>query len=185
MKNLALKASIAIVSLIGLNAAQAADGQITFNGTVVTSSCKIQVGDNATTSTLNLNKVATSQLKAQGDKSGRMGFKVSVYDCATSGAGIPTQVGLTFEPGASVNPVTHQLTAGSAAGAATGVEIAILNDKQEKILLGQPHASSNSQFVPITDGKAVLNYSAEYVAATDTVTAGSMSATLAYSLTYP
>lgn len=181
-KKFALKASLVLASLLGLGAAHAADGTISFKGEVVTSTCEIDVGNS--TSTLELNKVATSQLKAPGDKSGRMGFKVSITKCG-SGADAPTQIGLTFEPGASVNPATNQLTAGTAAGAATGVEIAILNDQQEKILLGMPHASSKSQFAPIQAGNAVLNYSAEYVATAATVTAGPVNATLTYSLTYP
>lgn len=186
MKNFALKASIAMASILGLNAAQAADGTINFTGDVITSTCKVDAG--STTASLALPKVATSQLATVGATNGRTGFKISVTDCATTGTGIPTQVGVAFESGPSVNPATGQLTAGAAAGAAKGVEIAILNDEQVKIKLGDPQATSNSKLATIgTDGKAVFNYSAEYIATATgaDLTAGPLSASLTYSLTYP
>ncbi len=184
MKKLALKASIALASIAALGSVHAADGTITFTGDVVTSTCTVEAGGSSLT--VPLGSVSNKNLKAIGDKAGRTGFSVSVSGCATTGTGAPTQIGLAFEPGASVNPVTNQLTAGTGADKATGVEIAVLNDKHEKILLGKPMVDSKSQFVTLSaDGKATLNYSAEYVATSATVTPGKVAAALTYSLTYP
>lgn len=186
MKKSALKASIVIASILGLNAAHAADGSIDFTGEVITSTCKVDTGGSA--ASVPLNKVATSQFTSAGSTQGRQGFKISVMDCATTGTGVPTQVGVDFESGPSVNPLTGQLTAGTAADAAQGVEIAVLDDVQQKIMLGQKRDATKARFATIgTDGKAVLQYSAEYVATATgaNLKAGKLNATLTYSLTYP
>ncbi|CAB5715497.1 Fimbria A protein precursor [Delftia tsuruhatensis] len=184
-KKIALKASIAIASILALGAAQAqtavTSGKIDFTGEVITSTCEIDVANSF--KKLDLQKMSATQLKDAGSTGGRKAFHVKITKCGTGGS--PAQVGLDFENGAFVNPVTGRLTAGS--GSAKGVEIALLNDKYEHIKIGAQQADQKSQFVDInkTTGEAVLHYSAEYVGTGETVTPGTLITSVTYSLTYP
>lgn len=193
MNHRALQASIAALTLMGLNAAHASDGTIQFTGEVTTSTCKVDAAD--ANQTVALPKASTSQLSSPGAVTGRVGFSMRVTGCTLDAAGpgpvAPVQrVSVAFEPGPNVNTVTGRLKpiAGTAAApAASGVEIALLNDQQEHIFIGASPTTSKSQFVPIdtaTTGEATLNFSAEYVASSATVTSGTMNSAVTYSLVY-
>lgn len=183
-KTFALKASIALASILGLGAAHAqavTSGKIDFTGEVITSTCEIDVANSF--KKLELQKMSASQLKDAGSTAGRKAFHVKITKCGTTGT--PAQVGLDFENGSFVNPVTGRLTAGT--GTAKGVEIALLNDKYEHIKIGAEQAGQKSQLVDIdkTTGEATLNYSAEYVGTGAAITPGTLITAVTYSLTYP
>ncbi|MBN3787641.1 fimbrial protein [Burkholderia sp. Ac-20353] len=160
--------------------AHAADGTITINGSIVASTCKINGGSgNVTVPLPSLRSTALSSVGAVG---GRTPFTLSLTDCTTSD-GSPMKVGAYFEPGSSVDLASGRLNADTGADAATGVQINLLNDQQQQIKVGSA-GNQNSQLVDIgTDGKATLNYFAEYYAS-DAVTAGAVNSRVQYSLTY-
>ncbi|WP_241026131.1 type 1 fimbrial protein [Burkholderia sp. Tr-20390] len=181
-KNL-ISVMLASVSIVAASAAYASDGTITINGSVVSSTCKINGGQGDVT--VNLPKVATTALPAPGTVAGRTPFTLALTNC-TTGNGNPTKVGVAFEAGANVDQATGRLTldAGTeAAPAASNVEINVLNDRQQPIKVGF-QGDQGSQMVAIGgDGSATLNYFAEYYA-NGAVTAGAANSKVQYSLTY-
>lgn len=175
--------------------AHAAEGTITFTGSVVASTCKINGGANDLT--VPLPRAATNQLATVGATAGRTPFTLALSGCTTDKKGedgetviaAPVKkVSVAFEPGPNVDLGSGRLKL-TGADAATGVQIGILNDKYEPIKIG---AESSTQGVQIADidtaiggaGTATLQFAAQYVA-TGPVTGGSANSFVTYSLTYP
>lgn len=186
--------SAAALAFVAMNA-HAAEGTITFTGSVVASTCKINGGANDLT--VPLPRAATNQLATVGATAGRTPFTLALSGCTTDKKGedgetviaAPVKkVSVAFEPGPNVDLGSGRLKI-TGADAATGVQIGILNDKYEPIKIG---AESSTQGVQIADidtaiggaGTATLQFAAQYVA-TGPVTGGSANSFVTYSLTYP
>ncbi|WP_175793989.1 fimbrial protein [Burkholderia ambifaria] len=194
MKKLAMMMSAAGFAFVAMNAAHAGDGTITFTGSVVASTCKINGGTNDLT--VALPKASTNQLASTGATAGRTPFTLALSGCATDKTEgentIPApvkKVSVAFEPGPNVNLATGHLKP-TGADAAKGVEIAILNDKYAPIKIGAASSAQNAQTVDIDTaeggtGAATLQFAAEYVATGDAVSGGSMNSFVTYSLIYP
>ncbi|WP_176114471.1 fimbrial protein [Burkholderia cepacia] len=178
----ALSMLMAAAGLAAASAAHASDGTITISGNVIASTCKVSNGTGGNIS-VTLPKIGTNTLATPSSVAGRTPFSVKLEGC-TMGGDNPTKVGVFFEAGANVNPETGRLTLDKGTGKATNVEINVLNDEQKPIRVGD-EGNQNSQRVDITaDGKATLNYFAEYYA-TGAATPGSADSRVQYSLTYP
>ncbi|HEF4733197.1 fimbrial protein [Burkholderia multivorans] len=183
------------LAFVAMNAAHAGDGTITFQGSVVASTCKINGGNNDLT--VQLPRAATNQLASVGATAGRTPFTLALSGCTTDKKGedgqtvIPApvkKVSVAFEPGPNVNLGSGRLTL-MGADAAKGVEIAILNDKYEPVKIGADSALQGVQVADIDTaldgaGTATLQFAAQYVA-TGPVTGGSANSFVTYSLTYP
>ncbi|WP_321872697.1 fimbrial protein [Burkholderia ubonensis] len=180
MKKITMMMSAAGLAIMAMNAAHASDGTITFNGSVVATTCKINGGNGDVT--VNLPKVGANTLAAAGATAGRTPFTLALTGC-TPGEGNPAKVGVVFESGANVDQTTGRLNLDAGTGAATNLQINVLNAQQQPIKVGFP-GDQNSQVVAIgTDGSATLNYFAEYYA-TGTAKAGAANSKVQYSLTY-
>ncbi|MBF5011525.1 fimbrial protein [Burkholderia pseudomultivorans] len=195
MNKYSLLMSAAGLALFAMNAAHASDGTITFTGSVVASTCKINGGTNDLT--VPLPRTATNQLSSVGATAGRTPFTLALSGCTTDKKDddgttvIPApvkKVSVAFEPGPNVNLESGRLTL-TGDDAATGVEIGILNDKYQPVKIG---AESSTQGVQVADidtalggaGTATLQFAAQYVAV-GPVTAGPANSFVTYSLTYP
>ncbi|AJY09384.1 type 1 fimbrial protein [Burkholderia dolosa] len=184
---------IAAAPLATVNLAHASDGTINFTGSVVSSTCKVSGGSDLSVA---LPKASTSQFTGVGSTAGRTPFKLTVSGCATDKAGeggtvsAPVKkVSIAFEPGPNVDIGTGRLNL-TGTDAAKGIQIAVLNDKYEDIKLGAESSAQNVQTVAIDTavggtGSATLQFAAQYVATSDTVTAGSANSFVTYSLVYP
>ncbi|NTZ09172.1 fimbrial protein [Burkholderia metallica] len=195
MKKTTLMMSMFGLACIATDTAYASDGTINFTGSVVASTCKINGGTNDLT--VPLPKASTNQLASVGATAGRTPFTLTLSGCATdqkpeTGDPIPApvkKVSVAFEPGPNVDLATGRLKL-SGADAASGVQIAILNDKYEPIKIG---AESSAQGVQVADidtavggtGTATLQFAAQYVATSATVSGGSANSYVTYSLVYP
>ncbi|VWD47677.1 fimbrial protein [Burkholderia contaminans] len=194
-----MKKTTLMMSMFGLacaaaNTAQASDGTINFTGSIVASTCKINGGTNDLT--VALPKASTNQLTAVGATAGRTPFKLTLSGCATDQkAGETTtpapvkKVSVAFEPGPNVDLATGRLNL-TGTGAAGGVQIAILNDKYAPIKIGAESSAQGVQTVDIDTavggtGSATLQFAAQYVATSSTVTGGSANSSVTYSLVYP
>ncbi|MFP3507504.1 fimbrial protein [Burkholderia sp. SIMBA_062] len=177
----ALSMILAAAGLAAASAAHASDGTITFTGSIIASTCKVSNGSGGAIPVA-LPKIGTNTLAAAGTTAGRTPFSVMLEGC-TSGGANPTKVGVVFESGSNVNQSTGRLTLDGGADAASNVEISVLNDKQSPIKIGAM-GDQGGQLVDIAaDGKATLNYFAEYYA-TAAATAGQANSKVQYSLTY-
>ncbi|UQN71424.1 type 1 fimbrial protein [Burkholderia multivorans] len=194
MTKYSLLTAAAGLAFVVMNAAHASEGTITFQGSVVASTCKINGGTNDLT--VQLPRAATNQLATVGATAGRTPFTLALSGCTTDKKGedgttvIPApvkKVSVAFEPGPTVNGNGRLKLTGD--DAAKGVEIAILNDKYQPIKIG---ADTGMQGVQVADidtaldgtGTATLQFAAQYVA-TGPVTGGSANSNVTYSLTYP
>jgi len=177
----ALSMLMAAAGLAAASAAHASDGTITITGSVIASTCKVSNGTGGNIA-VTLPKIGTNTLAAAGSTAGRTPFSVMLEGC-TMGGENPTKVGVVFESGSNVNQSTGRLTLDAGANSASNIEINVLNDKQSPIKLGAM-GEQNSQLIDIAaDGKATLNYFAEYYA-TGAATAGQANSKVQYSLTY-
>ncbi|UEP25798.1 fimbrial protein [Burkholderia ambifaria] len=196
-----MKKTTLMVSMFGLacaaaSTAQASDGTITFTGAIVASTCKINGGTNDLA--VSLPKASTNQLTDAGATAGRTPFTLTLSGCTIDKAGeegkdpIPApvkKVSVAFEPGPNVDIATGRLKL-TGADAAGGVQIAILNDKYEPIKIGAESSAQGVQTVDIDTavggtGTATLQFAAQYVATSASVTGGSASSSVTYSLVYP
>ncbi|MGO4152631.1 fimbrial protein [Cupriavidus sp. YAF13] len=183
MKSKILAITLATAGLMtAAGSAQAADGTITFTGSVIASTCKINAGTNDLA--VALPRVSTTTLAKAGATAGRTPFVLSLTGCAVT-EGAPTKVSVSFEPGTTVNASTGRLKL-QGTDAASNVEIGILNDQSMPIKVGAASADQNSQTVVIDSktGVANMSYAAEYTA-TGLATAGTANSFVQYTLMYP
>ncbi|MGZ2749395.1 fimbrial protein [Burkholderia stagnalis] len=161
--------------------ASAADGTITFNGSVTAQTCTINGnGSNSNNFNVTLPNVSTSALSIAGQPAGRTYFSISLTSCTPQSGNVHAY----FEPGPTVNTATGNLILN--AGGATNVEIGLLNKDANytAIKLGAADASQNSKSAPISaTGTALLEYYAQYVS-TGAATAGAATSSVMYSLVY-
>ncbi|HDR9756252.1 TPA: fimbrial protein [Burkholderia cepacia] len=161
--------------------ASAADGTITFNGSVTAQTCTIN-GNGSGSNNFNvpLQSVSTSALATAGQYANRTPFNIALTACTPASGNVHTY----FEPGPTVDTATGNLIL--AAGGATNVEIQLLNGDgtYSPIRIGAADASQNSKSVAISStGTATLNYYAQYFA-TGAATAGAATSSVMYSLVY-
>ncbi|KWA15782.1 fimbrial protein [Burkholderia cepacia] len=159
--------------------ASAADGTITFNGSVTAQTCTIN-GNGSGSNNFNvaLQSVSTSALTTAGQYANRTPFNIALTACTPASGNVHTY----FEPGPTVDTATGNLIL--TAGGATNVEIGLLNGDYTPIVLGAPDASQNSKSTAISAaGTATLKYYAQYVA-TGAATAGAATSSVMYSLIY-
>ncbi|KVD61998.1 pilus assembly protein FimA [Burkholderia ubonensis] len=176
----------AVLALVAAAApAMAADGEIAFNGKVLSTTCTIAAGGGASggkNMTVKLPSVSASALANAGDVAGRTPFSIQLSGCT----GDSTKVSTVFEAGSTVDSASGRLnlvSAGAEDTVASNVQINLLNDAQEPIKAGLAGSQQNSQVVALKDGGATLNYYAEYYA-TGKSTAGSANSRVQYSLDY-
>ncbi|RQH03597.1 fimbrial protein [Paraburkholderia dinghuensis] len=175
-----LSTAAAVVGLFAIApAAQAYDGEITFNGMVTALTCTINNG--TPDFTVQMPYVSTTSLAAEGNTAGRTPFSIALTDCTPTDAG--HTVATFFEPGSTVNPATNQLFT---ARAGSNVELRLLNaGDYSKILAGAAAGSQNSApFALDASGNATMNYYVEYVAVGGAATPGDASSSIFYTVTY-
>ncbi|MGU7884104.1 fimbrial protein [Burkholderia sp. AW50-3] len=164
--------------------AMAADGEISFNGKVLSTTCTIGAGGGATGNknlTVKLPGVSASSLANSGDVAGRTPFSIQLSGCT----GDSTKVSTVFEAGDTVDTASGRLNLVKSGTdpVATNVQINLLNDSQKPIKAGVAGAQQGSQVVALKDGGATLNYYAEYYA-TGKAAAGTANSRIQYSLDY-
>lgn len=169
------------VAALAPQAANAVDGTITINGTIVSNTCKVGTGS-PNNFTVTLPTVSTSAFTAAGNVAGATAFSIAVTGCTSS-----TKVTTYFEPGTTVDIATGNLIN---SGTATNVEAQLLNGAGgslaafSAIKLGAAAASQNSSQYTLTSGAATLNYYAQYYATGAAVGAGTYASTVNYTMTY-
>ncbi len=177
-----MKKSLALLLFAALaapTAANAVDGTIRFEGSVIAPTCVLTNGPTPADIRVQLPPVAVSALGAAGQIAGRTPFVIRVADCDAATA----QVQTFFEPGPTVDTRSNNLTLDAGAGTAGNVQLQLLNADHSQILLGNPSDLQNSQAAAIEGGGAELRYYAQYVA-TAAATAGAANSSVTFTLIY-
>jgi len=178
MKLKALVAAlIATSGLLGMSAAQASDGTITFNGSIVATTCTINGGGAASSFTVTLPPVDKSALSAAGQTAAPTPVTFNLTTCPAT-----TAVHTLFELGATVDTTTGNLK--NSTGTATGVQIGLLNPALAAINIAtQANDGAGTGLTTSAAGAATLTYYAQYVA-TAAATSGTVATTVTYSIVY-
>nr|WP_281172955.1 fimbrial protein [Trabulsiella guamensis] len=157
-----------------MQTANASDGTIRFNGSIVDSPCVIS--SNSQNQEVDMGAVKSSTFSTAGDKSTATPFQIRLEECdLTAGK---TKVNVVFN-GIGDDDDTTLLSVDNGAGSATGVGIGLFDAKGEAIAL-----NDGASLEALSEGETVLNYDARYVSTKDAVTVGSASGQVDFSLTY-
>ena len=163
------------------NMAMATTGTITFNGEIVTDTCAVSV-DGASSTIVTLPTVQTSSLNASGLSTGTTNFSLYVKNCgdAVDARGIT----LTFTDPNGFDTTNNNLLKNFAtATPATnvGIELATGSDFAAAIVFaGAPYTTPTHL---TSSGAVTLPFSARYTA-TGVATAGAVSSTMDWTITY-
>jgi major type 1 subunit fimbrin (pilin) len=190
-----LAATFGLVALIPQHAS-AADGTITFNGTITDTTCTITGGGAATGTgniTVTLPTVSTSALATDGATAGDTNFSLVLgggTKCANGKtAALWVETSQTPALDTSTGALKNQST-----GGAGNVQVRMVNPaNNQPINLGVNAAVTNGATIiaannqpaaTIAANTATLNYLAQYLAKGGAATAGKVSTYLTYSMQY-
>lgn len=178
----------AITAALGSSAVQAADGTITFNGTVTSSACttlagvSVGGGTAAVNQTINLPAVPAPALNvATGTYLGHTAFKISLTGCAAIGA--LSNVRAIFDTPFSPASDAHVAGNTAAAGAAN-VAVAILTPAGVQVDMNGGSAVAPGSTLPTTAGAIDMDFVAAYKSLSTAVTAGPVTGTANYTISY-
>jgi len=157
--------------------AQAADGTITFDGSITTTTCTIKVNGINASATVNLPVARLNDLREIGNTAGATDFNVVLSNCSGLPAG-GQGAAVHFESGSRVNAAGGL----SPTRDGSGVELAIYpRNNGTPLMLGQaPLAAIGS----ITGGAITLPYTVKYRSTSTAPTAGAVSSSVTYSIVY-
>lgn len=187
MKLNRLLASAVAVSAIMSSGVMAADGTITFTGSVTASACTTITGvsaggASALNQTINLPAVtATALNKATGTFAGNTAFKISLAGCAATGAlsNVRALFDTPFAP-----PADPYVIGNTATNGASNVAIAILTPAGAQIDLNGGAAVDPGKVLPTTSGNVVMDFVAAYKSLSTGVTSGAVAGTANYTISY-
>jgi len=188
MKKLILSAAlIAGVGALASQSAVAADGTITFNGAIESTTCSVHGGDPGAadgTFVVTLPDVSAADFTGGvGSVAGATDYNIYVGAAEEDGCIDGTQVSVHYEPtSARVDPTTGNLSLdGAGAGAAVGVQLQVLNGDKSAINLAN---APDSTPVTIANNTATLPFYVQYISTAATVTAGPATSSVLYSIKY-
>ncbi|MEG0866592.1 MAG: fimbrial protein [Hafnia sp.] len=165
----------------------AADGTITFSGSVTASACTTLVGVSSSGSTasvsptITLPAVTATTLAASGTYAGHTTFTISLTGCASTSALNNVRTLFTTSSPATTDNFVMENTAISGAD---NVGIAILNSTGTQIDLNGGTSVDAGKALPTTSGAVTLSYQAAYKALSTGVTAGPVTGKTDYVISY-
>ncbi|MFL9878968.1 fimbrial protein [Herbaspirillum rhizosphaerae] len=173
MQKSILKALLTIATLAPL-ASFAADGTITFSGSITAQTCTINGG--TPNLAVTLPKISATALAVAGAKAGATPFTIALTGCTPASGNVRA----FFEVGANVDTATGRL---KNTGTATNVQIGLTNVDGSNIAVGAASGAQGTTYVPISSGNANLTYMAQYVA-TGAATSGTVTTSVTYTIEF-
>ncbi|MDE8554992.1 fimbrial protein [Pantoea vagans] len=155
----------------------ASDNTINFQGEVTAETCSVSVNGNNASPVVLLPTVSTSDLATSGTTAGDTNFTVGVSGC-TGDSSKTTKISTVFV-GNNVSAAGNLTNTGTA----KNVEVQILDPKDAVINLTSGYAGSGDMTLQAGETSGSATYSARYYAA-GTPTAGTVTASLQYAVTY-
>lgn len=158
--------------------ANAYDGQIDFTGSIVGTTCTIN-GGTGKNFAVALPPVSSASLAEVGSWAGRTPFEIKLTDCTPAAGSVRT----LFETGPTINTATGRLIVDGGAGAATNVEIGLLNSSFAHIAAGAADGLQNTDTLSIASGSATLGFYAQYESKGN-ATPGAANSRVQYTIVY-
>jgi major type 1 subunit fimbrin (pilin) len=189
MKKLIL--SIAMVAAMGslgfAHTASAADGTITFNGSISSVTCTVHGGTPGAANgnfTVNLPKVASSAFaNGVGTVAGAQPYNIYLGAAGEASCTNGTIVRVQYEPTSPrVDPVTGNLALNPGTGVATGVQLQLLNGGDRSVI--NLARAPTSAPVTVANNQATLPFYVQYASTAANVTAGPANSSVLYSINY-
>jgi len=181
-----LALSCVLATGLAANSAMAADnGTLSFTGEITDTTCDVAVNGGNADSTIALPRVSTKSLAKAGDVTGRVFVRMSLSNCSLASPATSSKVHAFWQAAPEINS-SGRLINTATTGAATNVEIEMLNDTLTSIDLSKPDGQQNSTVATITGatgGTAELTHYAQYHAI-GAATAGLLTSKLQYVLSY-
>jgi major type 1 subunit fimbrin (pilin) len=184
MKKLILSAAMmAGVGALASQAAMAADGTITLNGTISAVTCSVHGGTptGGSNFTVTLPTVASTAFPSVGSVAGAMPYTITVGAASEGGCTDGTKVRVLYEPTSpNIDAATGNL---KVAGGATGVQLQLLNGGDRSVIKLNAASPASTQ-VTVASNTAALPFYAQYVSTAASVTAGQANSSVQYSIQY-
>ncbi|WP_439437690.1 fimbrial protein [Salinivibrio costicola] len=165
-----------IGALLVTSTAVHANNTITFKGEVTDQTCSVTVNDNTANPVVLLSSVAAAELGNAGDTAGQKMFTVGVTGCTAPGA--DTQITTKFVG----NNVTGAGNLGNT-GDATNVALQLLDNSLQPVDLTSEAALEGLVLAEGTTS-AKTEYGVQYISEEGGATAGEVSASVQYAITY-
>jgi major type 1 subunit fimbrin (pilin) len=187
MKKLILPAAlIAGLGALAVQSAMAADGTITFNGSISSVTCTVHGGAPGASGgnfTVTLPKAAAADFPSAGSVAGATAYNIYVGASGEADCANGTKVNVYYEPTSpNIDPATGYLNLTAGTGVATGVKLQLLN-AGDKSVINLATAPSSTQ-VTVAGNTATLPFYAQYVSTAASVTAGTANSSVLYSIQY-
>jgi major type 1 subunit fimbrin (pilin) len=180
MKKIGISLIAATIGLMGTaaHAAQPNGGTLTINGSLTATTCDVSGNGQGNNFTVTLPTLSSAELAAAGASGGNTGFNIALTNCTPNTGNVRT----FWEYG------TNTLADGNLKnnGTATKVEVRLLdyNAGENFIDVSKADGAQNSQIVAIASGNASLQYSAQYYTPAGGATAGTVTTSVVYSMSY-
>ncbi|MHB1058394.1 MAG: fimbrial protein [Rhodanobacter sp.] len=170
-KTLVSTALVAVMAAIGFApTAQAAGGTINITGKVLADTCVVAVNGGAT---VVLPVVMTSSLNTVGAVAGATSFNIGLTGCDTN----TTSATMAFS-GSNINSTTGNLN--NTASGGSNVQVQLLNGAS----VVNTSNNTNAPVIAVSAGTGSTTMKAQYIAATAAATAGLVSSSVNFTLTY-
>lgn len=168
--------ALLVLGILASSATYAADGKISFTGSVTDSACTVTNSESSPL-TVNLGKVSKSAFSGSGSTAAPTKFTIQLTGCPDTVSSATVKFdGTPFNGDNSILALT------SGTDAATGVGIQITDSSQTVLPLSQ--ASASYALSTTTDNINSLDFVARYVSTASTVTAGSANADASFTINY-
>lgn len=163
--------------LLSTSALAASENTINFQGEVSDETCLVAVNGNAASPVVLMPTVSKKDLATSGATAGQTSFTVGLTGCTGSSTD-STKVSTVFV-GNNVSSSGNLLNTGTA----KNVEVQLLDTKDAVINLTGGYTGSGDLTLGIDETEASATYNAQYYA-TGAATAGTVTASLQYAVTY-
>lgn len=164
----------------GIHSAMANTGTVTFGGELTANTCNVSVDGGNSSNTVTLPKISQSVLDSAGKTAGRTPFTMELSGCS----GALKTAAAFFEQGPGVTNTGFLINTGGTAGNSVYLQLRDGSNSDAIIKVGDRSQLTNTKFLDISSGGATLLYSAEYRAASNTVSAGTVVAAVNYNIQY-
>ncbi|ECZ0012481.1 fimbrial protein [Salmonella enterica subsp. enterica] len=169
----------AVLSYLSVSSAVAYDGTINFTGKVVDQTCTVSTASKNLTVTLPT--VSKTALSTAAKTAALTPFAIELTGCNTGAEVGAKKVKAYFEPNATTDFTTGNLTS---SGSAKNVQVQLLNfDGTTPVRLGMDVVAQNVTATPVDTANVKLRYNAQYFA-TGVATAGNVAATVNFTVAY-
>lgn len=175
----------ALVSLSGINAANAAagagidKGKIQFNGEVIASTCDTKLNDVSADGTVPLDHVSTTGIAGVGTTAVPTPFTISVSGCSDDKA----IIGVTFAPATGAPHSNGNLANEDTATTPTKVSLQLVDAGTGATINLNGDQSKGSKFT-LVSGAGSLTYKVQYYSNDAAPTVGKVTANATYQLAY-